>query len=43
MMLSLQFFIVKMPDICDRIGQNGVHISDIFYFYRANINEMYST
>ena len=35
--------IVKMSDICNLIGHNSVHISDFFYFYRANIKGMYST
>ena len=33
-----------MPDdICNLIGQNSVHISDVLYFYRENIIGMYST
>ena len=29
-----------MPDICNLIGQKSMLISDIFYFYRENINGM---
>ena len=32
-----------MPDdICNLIGQNSVQISDVLYFYRANITGMYT-
>ena len=31
-----------MSDICNLIGQKCAHISDIFYFYPANINGIYS-
>ena len=33
-------FIVKMQNIFRLIGWNNVHISDIFYYYSANINGM---
>ena len=33
--------IVKMQNICNLIGWNSVHISDIFNCYRANINGMW--
>ena len=35
-------FIVKMQNISDLIARNGVHFSDIFNRYRANINGMWN-
>ena len=36
----IKAIIVKLPNICNSIGWNSVHISDIFNCYRANINGM---
>ena len=35
--------IVKMQNICNLNGWNSVHMSDIFNYYRANINGMWNT
>ena len=35
--LIFRVIIVEMQHICNLIGLNGVHISDIFNCYRANI------
>ena len=37
---TIRRFIVKMQTICNLIGLNSVHISDIFNCDRANINGM---
>ena len=39
---QLSSIIVKMQNICNLIGWNSVHISDIFNCYRANINGMWN-
>ena len=36
--MAFKWFIVKMQNICNLIGWNSVHMSDIFNRYRANIN-----
>ena len=33
---------VKMQNICNLIGWNSVHISNIFTYYRVNINGMWN-
>ena len=35
-------FIVKKQNICDLIGRNIMHISNIFICYSANINGMWN-
>ena len=40
--LSENFFVVKIQNICNLTGWSRVHISDIFDYYRANINEMWN-
>ena len=39
---NLKSIIVKMQNICNLIGWNGVHIFDIFNYYRAYINGMWN-
>ena len=35
--------IVKMQNICNLIGWKSVYISDVFNYYRGNINGMWNT
>ena len=39
----LNALIIKVQNICNLIGWNSVHISDIFNCYRANIKGMWNT
>ena len=40
MTIIIMVIIVKVQNICNLIGWNSVHISDIFNCYHANINGM---
>ena len=42
MTIIIMVIIVKVQNICNLIGWNSVHISDIFNCYRANINGMWN-
>ena len=42
MTIIIMVIIVKVQNICNLIGWNSVHISDIFNFYCANINGMWN-
>ena len=42
MTIIIMVIIVKVQNICNLIGWNSVHISDIFNYYRANINGMWN-
>ena len=42
MTIIIMVIIVKVQNICNLIGWNSVHISDMFNYYRPNINGMWN-
>ena len=42
MTIIIMVIIVKVQNICNLIGWNSVHISDMFNCYRPNINGMWN-